>query len=476
MNHMNWFSALAIIGGLIYPNVGFADDAALLSRISTLERQVEVLTSALGAQKIEPSLGAPALSEEDQHIQEVVNNTYPWMKGLKLSGDLRLRMENFYVDEAPGRVGRNRFRMRLRYGAEKNIGDDWRVAFRLATGARDTQISASEVAGSSAVNLALNDDPTSTNQTFTDKFNLKDIFVENAYANYRPSQLKGKGPLRYFEWQGGKMPLPWKDYSTSIVWDGDVTPEGMYEKMEIGLYEGTGRIQDVALTGMLGQWLLNETASAHGDQEMYSYTGSLDTKVNVGLVDPATIRNAVNFYDYVDLQDNILIGSTNLARGNDVSGSKLITEDWNILQFYNEIKFKNSWIMNKDLAVFSDWALNTNGTKNQALVFSAPLAQIYTDERNAYSFGAKLGSVKKKKDWEFGYQHFRIERNSVPGIFTESDLGNGHANHRGEKIYAGYGLTDNLVLNIAGWFVHDLSNETGTGKTNRFQTDLVWKF
>ncbi len=207
---------------------------------------------------------------------------------------------------------------------------------------------------------------------------------------------------------------------------------------------------------------------------MYSYTGALDTKIDVGLEAPAAIRNAVNFYDYVDLQDNILIGSTNLARGNDVSGSKLIVEDWNILQFYNEIKFKNSWIMNRDLAIFSDWAFNTSGDKNPNLVFSTSMP--HTDERNAYSFGAKLGGVKKKKDWEFGYQHFRIERNSVPGIFTESDLGNGHANHRGEKIFAGYGLTDNLVLNIAGWFVHDLSNETGTGKTNRFQTDLVWKF
>jgi hypothetical protein len=266
------------------------------------------------------------------------------------------------------------------------------------------------------------------------------------------------------------MPLPWNGYSSSIVWDGDVTPEGMYEKMELGLYEGAGLVQDVALTGLLGQWILNETGSAHGDQEMYSYTGALDTKVNVGLESPANIRNAVNFYDYVDLQDNILIGSTNLARGNDVSGSKLVVEDWNVLQFYNEIKFKNSWVMNKDLAVFSDWAFNTNGKKNPQL------AVTHIDERNAYSYGFKLGSAKTKGSWEAGFQHFRIERNSVPGIFTESDLGNGHANHRGNKIFAGYGLTDNLVLNIAGWFVHDLSNETGTGRTNRFQTDLVWKF
>ena len=205
MNHMNWFSALAVIGGLIYPSLGYADEAALLSRISTLEQQVKVLVDQLGARRIEPSLGAPALSEEDQHIQEVVNNTYPWIKGLKLGGDLRLRMENFYVDEAPGRVGRNRFRTRLRYGAEKNLGGDWKVAFRLATGARDTSQSSGTTNDTS---IGLNDDPTSTNQTFTDKFSLKDIFVENAYAQYRPSYFKGLGPIRSVEWQGGKMPLP----------------------------------------------------------------------------------------------------------------------------------------------------------------------------------------------------------------------------------------------------------------------------
>lgn len=472
MNHLYWFGTLAIIGGLVCPNVSFADEAALLQRISNLEHVVEVLSDKVGisAAEARSTFGEPALSAEDQKIQKVINDTYPWMKGLKLGGDLRLRMENFANPNASGRTNRNRFRMRLRYGAEKSFGDDWKVAFRLATGARDTQISAAEVQGTSAVNLALNDDPTSTNQTFTDKFNLKDIFVENAYATYNPSFLKARGPLRRVELQGGKVPLPWNGYSTSIVWDGDVTPEGMYEKAEFGLYEGTGTVQDVQLTGMLGQWILNETGSLEGDQEMFSYTSAIDTKINVGLESPANLRSAFNFYDYVDLQDNILIGSTNLARGNDVSGNKLLVEDWNIAQFYNELKFKKSWIMEKDLAFFTDWAFNTNGTKNPQI------AVTHIDERNAYSLGGKLGGAKAKGDWEFGYQYFRIERNSVPGIFTESDLGNGHANHRGSKISGGYALTDNLVLNFGAWFVEDLSNETGTGRTNRFQTDLVWKF
>src|SRR3989338_4610145 len=176
MNHLNWYSVLAVIGGLMYPSIGYADEALLLQRISTLERQVEVLTKQVGAREVTPSLGTPALSEDDQHIQEVVNDTYPWMKGLKLGGDLRLRMENFANPNASGRTDRNRFRMRLRYGAEKNLGDDWKVAFRLATGARDTTQASGTTNDTS---IGLSDDPTSTNQTFTDKFNLKDIFVEN---------------------------------------------------------------------------------------------------------------------------------------------------------------------------------------------------------------------------------------------------------------------------------------------------------
>ena len=57
---------------------------------------------------------------------------------------------------------RNRFRMRLRYGFEKKLGSDFKVGFGMAS-------------GESAVNNGHQGDPTSTNQTFTNLFNFKNV-------------------------------------------------------------------------------------------------------------------------------------------------------------------------------------------------------------------------------------------------------------------------------------------------------------
>ena len=468
MNQGHWFFTLAVLGALIHPGISYADDAALLSRVQALEGEVQFLRSQLGIKApVKGGLGEPTVSAEDQHIQEVINSTYPWLKGTKPVGDIRLRMENF-ARTGTGKVDQNRFRLRLRWGLEKNFNDDWKAGFRLATGARDTTQSSGTTNDTS---IGIADDPTSTNQTFTDKFNLKDIFIENAWASYTPSWAKNLGPIRGMEIKAGKVELPWKNYSTSIVWDGDVTPEGAQEKIDIGLYEGEGRLKDVQFTGLFGQWILNETASLEGDQEMYSYTGALESQWDLGLPKTTKFTSAFNFFDYVDIQDNILVGNTNRARGNDVSGSTLLVDDWNIAEWYNEFNFRESWLLHKDLKFFADAALNTNGDIGN----DSPAGVKHIDERNAYSFGAKLGSAKKKGDWELAYQYFRIERNSTLGLFSESDLGVGHNNHTGSKISTAYGLTDNLALNFTAWFVNDLSNESNDEYVARFQSDLVWK-
>jgi len=81
------------------------------------------------------------------------------------------------------------------------------------------------------------------------------------------------------------------------------------------------------------------------------------------------------------------------------------------------------------------------------------------------------------------YGFYSIPSNAVVGAFTDSDFGQGHANNVGGVLKAGYQLTDNMQVNFA-WFnvrpyAQDLPTNgsvIGDHTTNRFQTDLVWKF
>ncbi|MBI4431659.1 MAG: putative porin [Candidatus Omnitrophica bacterium] len=427
--------------------------ALVKNQNEVIESQASEIESLKKAREGQPVVSIPAPAGEGKKPVEVPS----WLEGLAYDGSFRLRYEAF--DQSPNRADRNRFRGALNFGLKKDLGKDFLVGFRLGTGEPNT------TNGSEGLNV----DPTSGNQTFTNKFNFKNIWIQEMYARYMPSYLEGLGPIRKAEFGGGKFPNPLKDYSTSIVWDHDVRPEGAYEKIEVGVLKDAGALEDLSFTVLLSQFILGEVGTLHGDQEMYGYTGALDADVNVGLEKPMHYRVAANVYDFVDIEDNVFIGATSLARTNTSNAAgTLAQDDWNILQLYQEVSFKDSPIIGKPVKLWFDVAGNAEGSHVDGTVNS--------NERKAWSFGGKLNKLDKKGSWEAGYQYFRIEPNAVVAAFNESDLGLGFTDKVGSKIWSGYGLTDNLALNFTMWFVDDLTQNAGNDNVDRYQTDLTWKW
>ena len=222
-------------------------------RIQQLESRT-VLETAQPSVPMQPS-GSATMSDPDfqKSLKDNIGEAVPWLKGVKYGGDLRLRYEAFSYDDRHPDAGsvtgsadrdRNRFRMRLRWGGEKNFGDDWKAGFRLAT------------SGNS------NTDPNSTNVTLGNPgyFNYKPIWVDRAYATYEPSALKDYGPIKNVKIGAGKFENPFLRYSTPIVWDADVTPEGIYEQANWGLVETDENKLSVQTTA--GQFIVNENAAS----------------------------------------------------------------------------------------------------------------------------------------------------------------------------------------------------------------------
>src|SRR5215831_14503676 len=120
---------------------------------------------------------------------------------------------------------RDRFRFRLRLGAEHKLGDDFLVGFRIAT----AQASAFGVDTSSQNTLGINfsrrfnTDPRSAWVTAGDYFAPKGIALDRVYIEWSPHLVEG------LSFEVGKMENAFysRDFSGDIlVWDHDISPEG----------------------------------------------------------------------------------------------------------------------------------------------------------------------------------------------------------------------------------------------------------
>lgn len=150
-----------------------------------------------------------------------------WLEALTFFGDLRLQ----YWGEVwnTGAKNRNRLRFRLRFGIRKYwLDKQLEIGFRLASGSDDV--------------------PTSTNQTFTGHFTTKNIWIDRAYAKYKPNWLKGLMLI------GGKMANPF--VHTDLVWDTDVNPEGFWGEYRLKVCSAEPFVG-------VGYFIMNESGGAH---------------------------------------------------------------------------------------------------------------------------------------------------------------------------------------------------------------------
>ncbi len=440
------------------------------ARIAELESSQKTEIQAVPAAPIQASL-----SEADwqKGIKDNIGEAVPWLKGAKFSGDFRLRMENFDTynkNNDAGSTGtvndrsRNRFRVRLRWGFEKDFGDDWKTGFRLVTGSAT--------------------DPNSTNVTLGNPgyFTYKAVFVDRAYASYEPNGLKDYGVLKGVKISGGKIENPFLRYSTSIVWDSDVTPEGFMEQANWKLLENENNRLSAQTT--LGQFITNENAGLDLDAELFAYQQAFTLATYALNPDHTTdFTFAVSYYNYTNWSQTVL-AANNTAATSYLRTNSLAADDFQVFDFYPEIVF---YAKETPVTLWYDYAVNAGneGTSN-----ALSLGNNIHDADDAWGVGFKIGKTKKKGSWEASYGYYEIGANSVPAAFNDSDFGGpstqGFTNRKGHKLGLGYMLTDSMTVNWTVYFVRPLNPFNGTAATGlqnatnesvfRSQLDAVYKF
>src|SRR5215467_14467245 len=119
---------------------------------------------------VQTTLTNNAVSSQDE--QKRVSALEATLGRFRFTGDIRIRGENFFqsYDGCTNCNDRNRLRVRVRFGFEGKLNEDFMGGVALATGSLG--------------------DPTTTNETFTNVFDRKTIGLDRAFIAYNPIAFK----------------------------------------------------------------------------------------------------------------------------------------------------------------------------------------------------------------------------------------------------------------------------------------------
>jgi len=151
---------------------------------------------------IQTTLTNNAVSAQDE--QKRMSALESTLGRFRWTGDVRVRGEDFFQSYSgcTACADRNRARIRVRFGFEGKLNDDFIAGVALATGSLG--------------------DPTTTNETFTNFFDRKTIALDKGYITYNPVAHK------WLSLTAGKFAYQWQ--RTQITGDPDTNPEGFDEK------------------------------------------------------------------------------------------------------------------------------------------------------------------------------------------------------------------------------------------------------
>jgi hypothetical protein len=431
-----------------------------------------------------------ALSAQDE--QKKLSTLQSAIGRFRFTGDVRVRGESFMQQ---GIQDRNRARIRVRFGIEGGLNQDFVGGIALATGSMG--------------------DPTTTNETLTNIFDRKTISLDKAYITYNPASAP------WFSATGGKFAYLWQ--RTSVTGDPDLNPEGFDQKISWDFKHGF--LQNVSIQAI--ELLYGEVSSG---QDSYVLGGQAQAKFGIG----PWSATASYLSEHFNRPDAILAASA-FAVGATTTGS-LTAGTFNVpgegpgcasgvtgTPKFPPCIFAPNGMTNATTVdasgkahFFSNFDINdfilNNTIKTGAARFPINLllefeenidarphpldtsAHLRTDlgpQNKEYGADISVGQTKNKNDIQVGYAWLRQEQDAVIASIAESDQ-RAPTNVLQNRIYANWKVRPNTVASFTFWRGRTLNsylenNAAVLQKTvatpglvepwlNRMQFDLVYTF
>ncbi len=182
--------------------------------------------SQASSKATEDTVALAAVKTQTKDDEKKIGSLETLASRFRFNGDIRIRGESIFQEHV---ADRNRARVRVRFGVEGKLNDDFIGAIALATGTLG--------------------DPTTTNETFTNFFDRKTVALDKGYVVYQPLAHK------WLQATAGKFAYTWN--RTAVTGDPDINPEGFSEKFSWDLK--TPYIKNFTFQTM--QLLFNEVAA-----------------------------------------------------------------------------------------------------------------------------------------------------------------------------------------------------------------------
>lgn len=335
-----------------------------------------------------------------------------------------------------------------------------------------------------------------------------------------------------FDWmtlKAGRLPNPL--YTTSLVWDPDLTPEGAAEEFHT-------KFHDVDLFATVGEFSLRTKY----DRQVYTSptTGAVVASADVATSkmfpvqvgvhykfnDDTSAKIAPVFYSYAGSGGNGIfspgLGNLNGATAAQItcssgtygSGKAGVcnntgTNNLAILEIPAEI----NWNMaGHPWKVWGDFAHNYDGSDRAAAAGAITKANggsttlNQSGQDNAYLLGIQVGSPMalgtwekvgtyltsanglKKHDWVGRVWYQRVEAYALDPNLIDSDVMNAQVNMQGVAASGSYMLSDNAFITLSGAHGTRIDSSLGTGgsvdttiinpdtRYNLLQMDATWRF
>jgi len=381
-----------------------------------------------------------------------------WVTSLKFNGDFRARYDGVFQDQSnsgPGNAveDRHRLRYRLRFGVTADLSDHFEVGLRLGSG---------EV-GSAAPSLG--GSPFSANTTLNNDASRKFIFVDLAYAKWKPAD--------WFSADVGKMNNAF--WFTDMVMDPDYNPEGAQQKATLALNES----QKIGFTA--GEFAILENYSASGtgaNNDVYLFMGQVDWSAK--WTDILSSRIGVAAYAFA--HQNATATPISAPAASTTTLESFLNQNGTPAfgpgaQNFNPIIVRGEVTYTLDsFPLFAGPFPITIGAEYA----NNPGAHSLATGDQAYNLGGSLGSARKKGNWQLSYNYKNIGTAAVWHGLNDDDFGfnaKGGTDVRGHQVIASYRVFDPMTFNLRFMRTAQINNAPGTSaEQTRLLADLVWAF
>ncbi|MFZ0801353.1 MAG: putative porin, partial [Terriglobales bacterium] len=424
-----------------------------------------------------------AVSTQTQEDGRQISALQAALSRFRFSGDVRIRGEDYFQKGVPDL---NQARIRVRFGVEGKLNEDFVGGLALATGALGN--------------------PTTTNETLSGAFDRKTIALDRGYITYNPVAYS------WLSLTGGKFAYTWQ--RTSVTFDPDINPEGFNEKASFNF---SGPVQNFTVQGLELLYNAANGKTSIASQDSYALGGQVSATLRFGpwTATPSLLTLKWNRPDALLSESAFTTGATTTgflptgattpvtgipvpgegqgcAKGSSFASfapcvfapngmtNATFVDSKGVVHFYSEFNYVDFIVNNQIQDGITRFPINllvelldNPDAAAHPLNSKGAVISSLGSQNKEYGFDFSLGQTKNKNDIQVGYAWYREEQDAAIASFVESDQ-RAPTNILQNRIYALWKLRANTLASFTWWRGRALNTdlENNVALFNNYNTSV----